>query len=167
MMLHFCRRKLKFHFLHDGGIIAAQIWTKQFQFLGPNSQIIKIKPFYWNGHKKRFDTLMGGSNPPSPFLPFQTKSQVPLYLFQVPLYFSQVPLYFFQVPLYFSSSRLGKPSCKKNGQKSGQCPYGVYPSSLILASFYQALKSLGNGLSTLTNWPQNVMFVCILESRVA
>jgi len=27
----------------------------------------------------------------------------------------------------------------------------VYPSSLILASFYQALKSLGNGLSTLTN----------------
>ena len=44
---------------------------------------------------------------------------------------------------------------------------GVYPSSLILASFYQALKSLGNGLSTLTNWPQNVIFVCILESRVA
>ena len=28
---------------------------------------------------------------------------------------------------------------------------GVYPSSLILTSFYQVLKSLGNGLSTLTN----------------
>ena len=36
---------------------------------------------------------------------------------------------------------------------------GVTPSTFFLAQIYQGLKSLGNGLCTLTNWPQNVICV--------
>ena len=43
---------------------------------------------------------------------------------------------------------------------------GVYPSSFILAWFYQALKSLGNGLCTLRNL-HKMSFVCIIANRVA
>ena len=36
---------------------------------------------------------------------------------------------------------------------------GVNHSTFFLAEIYQGLKSLGNGLYTLTNWPQNVICV--------
>ena len=40
-------------------------------------------------------------------------------------------------------------------------PYGGggHPQYLFLAQIYQGLKSLGNGLCTLTKWPQNVICV--------
>ena len=36
---------------------------------------------------------------------------------------------------------------------------GGHPSTFFLAQIYQGLKSLVNGLYTLTNWPQNVICV--------
>ena len=36
---------------------------------------------------------------------------------------------------------------------------GGHPQYIFLAQIYQGLKSLGNGLCTLTNWPQNVICV--------
>ena len=57
---------------------------------------------------------------------------------------------------------LGKPCNKKNGKKRWQCHprgEGGHPQYLFLAQIYQGLKSLVNGLCTLTNWPQNVICV--------
>ena len=63
---------------------------------------------------------------------------------------------------FLSPATLGEPCCKKNGKKRWQCHprgEGGHPQYLFLAQIYQGLKSLGNGLCTLTNWPQNVICV--------
>ena len=70
----------------------------------------------------------------------------------------------------FCQASLGKPSYKKNGKISGQCPYeagGVYPSSLILVHFTRPSNHLEMDYPHWQIGPQNVIFVCILESRVA
>ena len=52
--------------------------------------------------------------------------------------------------------------CKKTAKKGDNVTLrggGVTPSTFVLDQIYQGLKSLGNELCTLKNWPQNVICV--------